>query len=92
MAHLGDVAADRIEHLEGRHDLARGVDRDVADARRTCDLMRSATRSADMPGPGNRFGHDVTMRQRLVWAQRQRGSGERRRRHRLRRFEQAFVA
>src|ERR1043166_381233 len=25
-------------------------------------LMRSATRSADMPGPGRRFGHDVTMR------------------------------
>ena len=30
--------------------------------------MRSATRSADMPGPGSRFGHDVTMRQRLVCA------------------------
>ena len=24
--------------------------------------MRSATRSADMPGPGSRFGHDVIMR------------------------------
>src|SRR3954470_24452040 len=32
------------------------------------DLMRSATRSADMPGPGKRFGQEVTMRQRLVWA------------------------
>jgi hypothetical protein len=32
------------------------------------DLIRSATRSADMPGPGNRFGHEVTMRQRLFWA------------------------
>ena len=30
--------------------------------------MRSATRSADMPGPGSRFGHDVTMRQRRVCA------------------------
>ena len=30
--------------------------------------MRSATRSADMPGPGSRFGHDVTMRQRVVAA------------------------
>ena len=30
--------------------------------------MRSATRSADMPGPGRRFGHEVTMRQRRVWA------------------------
>jgi hypothetical protein len=26
--------------------------------------IRSATRSADMPGPGKRFGHEVTMRQR----------------------------
>ncbi len=24
--------------------------------------MRSATRSADMPGPGRRFGQEVTMR------------------------------
>ena len=24
--------------------------------------MRSAMRSADMPGPGSRFGHEVTMR------------------------------
>src|SRR6188472_92079 len=32
--------------------------------------MRSATRSADMPGPGNRFGQDVTIRQRTdcAWA------------------------
>ena len=30
--------------------------------------MRSATRSADMPGPGSRFGHEVTMRQRRVCA------------------------
>jgi hypothetical protein len=30
--------------------------------------MRSATRSADMPGPGRRLGHDVTMRQRTVCA------------------------
>src|SRR5262249_6936823 len=30
--------------------------------------MRSATRSADMPGPGSRVGHDVTMRQRRVCA------------------------
>src|SRR6185503_992426 len=30
--------------------------------------MRSATRSADIPGPGSRFGHDVTMRQRLPCA------------------------
>src|SRR6185437_5579684 len=28
--------------------------------------MRWATRSADMPGPGSRFGQDVTMRQRNV--------------------------
>jgi hypothetical protein len=27
---------------------------------------RSAIRSADMPGPGSRFGHEVTMRQRRV--------------------------
>ena len=30
--------------------------------------MRAATRSADRPGPGSRFGHDVTMRQRRVSA------------------------
>ena len=30
--------------------------------------MRSATRSADMPGPGRRFGHEVTMRQRFACA------------------------
>src|SRR5262245_47709355 len=30
--------------------------------------MRSAMRSADMPGPGSRCGHDVTMRQRRVCA------------------------
>lgn len=30
--------------------------------------MRSATRSADMPGPGKRFGHDVTIRKRAVCA------------------------
>src|SRR3954467_7205425 len=30
--------------------------------------IRSATRSADMPGPGRRFGQEVTMRQRLVCA------------------------
>jgi hypothetical protein len=27
---------------------------------------RSAIRSADMPGPGRRLGHEVTMRQRRV--------------------------
>jgi hypothetical protein len=31
-------------------------------------LMRSATRSADMPGPGRRFGHDVTIFHFTVWA------------------------
>ena len=30
-------------------------------------LMRSATRSADMPGPGRRLGQDVTMRQTYIW-------------------------
>ena len=30
--------------------------------------MRLAMRSADRPGPGKRFGHDVTMRQRRVSA------------------------
>ena len=30
--------------------------------------MRSAMRSADMPGPGSRFGHDVTMRHFIVCA------------------------
>src|SRR3954471_15272227 len=30
--------------------------------------IRSAMRSADSPGPGRRFGHDVTMRQRLPCA------------------------
>ncbi len=38
--------------------------------------MRSATRSADMPGPGSRFGHDVTMRQRLRLRARDRRRGE----------------
>src|SRR6185312_16740653 len=31
-------------------------------------LMRSATRSADMPGPGSRRGHEVTMRHFVVCA------------------------
>ena len=39
--------------------------------------MRSATRSADMPGPGRRFGHEVTMRQRRRLRARHRGRGER---------------
>ena len=30
--------------------------------------MRSATRSADMPGPGRRFGQEVTMRHFCVCA------------------------
>ncbi len=30
--------------------------------------MRSAMRSADMPGPGSRFGHEVTMRHFTVCA------------------------
>src|SRR5262245_22423013 len=30
--------------------------------------IRSATRSADIPGPGSRFGHEVTMRQRRLCA------------------------
>src|SRR6185295_17755124 len=30
--------------------------------------IRSATRSADRPGPGRRFGQEVTMRQRLACA------------------------
>jgi hypothetical protein len=29
---------------------------------------RSAMRSADIPGPGNRFGQDVTMRHFCAWA------------------------
>ena len=67
VAHLGDAGADRVEHLESRHDFARGGHGDLkppAGQR----AMRSATRSADMPGPGSRFGHDVTMRQRRVAA------------------------
>ena len=32
MADLGDAAADRVEHLEGRHHLARGIDRDLQPA------------------------------------------------------------
>ena len=28
--------------------------------------IRSATRSADVPGPGSRLGHEVTMRQRIL--------------------------
>ena len=28
--------------------------------------MRSATRSADIPGPGKRFGQNVIMRQRIL--------------------------
>ncbi len=36
--------------------------------------MRSATRSADMPGPGRRFGHEVTMRQRRVCARAMEGA------------------
>ena len=34
--------------------------------------MRSAMRSADMPGPGSRFGQDVTMRHFCVCARRDR--------------------
>src|SRR6185369_8549507 len=36
--------------------------------------IRSATRSADMPGPGRRFGQEVTMRQRLVCARAMEGA------------------
>ena len=36
--------------------------------------MRSATRSADMPGPGRRFGQEVTMRQRFVCARAMEGA------------------
>ena len=67
VADIGDAVADGIEHLEGRHHFARGVDRDVElppDSAR----MRSAMRSADMPGPGRRFGHEVTMRHFCVCA------------------------
>ena len=55
--------------------------------------MRSATRSADMPGPGSRFGHDVTMRQRCVCARATDGAAiaparpRRRRAKRLRRVK-----
>src|SRR4051812_50132725 len=36
--------------------------------------MRSATRSADRPGPGRRFGQEVTMRQRRVCARAMEGA------------------
>ncbi len=39
--------------------------------------MRSAMRSADMPGPGRRFGHEVTMRQRFVCARAMEGAARR---------------
>ena len=77
MAHLGDAAADRVEHLEGRHHLARRADTVICRRPPESAAMRSATRSADMPGPGRRFGHDVTMRQRLPCARATDGRGER---------------
>ena len=67
VADFGDAGADRVEHFERRHHLARGVHGDL-EAPAGNASMRSATRSADMPGPGRRFGQDVTMRQRRVCA------------------------
>ena len=60
--------------------------------------MRSATRSADMPGPGRRFGHEVTMRQRFVCARATDGAAiaparpsRRRRATRLRRVKRVML-
>jgi hypothetical protein len=45
-------------------------------SRRPPDIaeMLAATRSADRPGPGNRFGHEVTIRQRRVSARAKAGA------------------
>jgi hypothetical protein len=84
VADLGNPAADRVEHLEGRHDLARRAHRDL---QRPPDsaAMRSATAPPTCRGPGSRFGHDVTMRQRFACARATEGAANRCRRRRRRR-------
>ncbi len=75
VADIGDAVADRFQHAEGRHTLRGRIDRDVdAPARQRADA--SATRSADMPGPGRRFGHEVTIFHFKVLARADRWCGE----------------
>ncbi len=68
MADVGDAVADRVQHLEGRHHFAGRIAPEMSIRPPDSARMRSATRSADMPGPGSRFGHDVTMRHFSVCA------------------------